>query len=196
MQFKSVQMKIAMIAGLCLLSAVAVLVAYGLFSAKNTQNMVSTQVSGLLEETNMQGLQNLAGQEAGKIQEQFDLALNAARTMANAFEVSKQQAENGRAGLDVGRDQLNAILLNVLKRNKGFNGTYSCWEPNAIDGRDADFRVDRDGNNPETGRFTPYWTRDENGNIAVQHLVEYDTYDKHPNGVLKGGWYITPPRKA
>jgi methyl-accepting chemotaxis protein len=195
MQFKSVQMKIAMIAGLCLLSAVAVLVAYGLFSAKTTQNMVSTQVSGLLEETNMQGLQNLAGEQAGKIQEQFDLALNAARTMANAFEVSKQQAENGKAGLDIGRDQLNAILLNVLKRNKGFNGTYSCWEPNAIDGRDADFRVDRDGNNPETGRFTPYWTRDENGNIAVQHLVEYDTYDKHPNGVLKGGWYITPREK-
>jgi len=82
MQFKSVQMKIAMIAGLCLLSAVAVLVAYGLFSAKTTQNMVSTQVSGLLEETNMQGLQNLAGEQAGKIQEQFDLALNAARTMA------------------------------------------------------------------------------------------------------------------
>ena len=43
-----------------------------------------------------------------------------------------------------------------------------------------------------TGRFTPYWTRDDKGNIAIQPLVEYDTYDKHPNGVLKGGWYITP----
>jgi len=189
MQFKSVQLKIATIAGLCLLSAVVVLVVYGLFSAKNTQNMVSTQVSGLLKETNMQGLQNLAGEQAGQIQEQFDLALNAARTMANTFEVAKEQGSS----LHIGRDQLNAVLLNVLKRNKGFNGTYSCWEPNAIDGRDADFRVDKDGNNAVTGRFTPYWTRDDKGNIAVQPLVEYDTYDKHPNGVLKGGWYITPP---
>lgn len=43
-----------------------------------------------------------------------------------------------------------------------------------------------------TGRFTPYWTRSADGKIAVQPLVEYDTNDKHPNGVLKGGWYIGP----
>ena len=58
--------------------------------------------------------------------------------------------------------------------------------------RDAQFRVDREGNNAVTGRFTPYWTRDENGHIAVQPLVEYDSSERHPNGVLKGGWYITP----
>ncbi|MDY0262341.1 methyl-accepting chemotaxis protein [Syntrophotalea acetylenica] len=191
MQFKSVQLKIAMIAGLCLLSAVVVLVVYGLFAARNTQNMVSTQVSSLLKETSMQNMQNLAGEQAGEIRGQLELALDAARTMANTFEVSKQ----GSGNLQIGRDQLNAVLLHVLKANKGFNGTYSCWEPNAIDGRDGDFRVDRDGNNPVTGRFTPYWTRDDKGNIAVQPLVEYDTYDKHPNGVLKGGWYIIPREK-
>ncbi|OHB25530.1 MAG: chemotaxis protein [Desulfuromonadaceae bacterium GWC2_58_13] len=192
MHFKSVQMKIAVIAGLCLLSAVSVLVVYGLYSAKNTQDMVSAQVSTLQKETTMQGLENLAGEQAGKVQEQFDLALDAARTMANTFEVGKQQPSDGKESLKIGRDQVNAVLLNVLKRNQGFNGTYSCWEPNAIDGRDVDFRADGDGNNAETGRFTPYWTRDESGKIAVQPLVEYDTDAKHPNGVLKGGWYITP----
>ena len=161
MQFKSVQTKIAVIAGLCLLSAVTVLVIYGLFSARNTQNIVSEQVATLQKETTMDGLKSLAGEQAGKIQEQFDLALDAARTMANTFEVSKQQPLDGKETLQIGRDQVNAVLLNVLKRNKGFNGTYSCWEPNAIDGRDEDFRVNRDGNNLQTGRFTPYWTRDE-----------------------------------
>ena len=192
MQFKSVQTKIAVIAGLCLFSAVTVLVIYSLFSAGNTQNIVSEQVATLQKETTMESLKNLAGEQAGKIQEQFDLALDAARTMANTFEVSKQQPLDGKEALQIGRDQVNAVLLNVLKRNKGFNGTYSCWEPDAIDGRDEDFRVNRDGNNLQTGRFTPYWTRDDGGKIAVQPLVEYDTNAKHPNGVLKGGWYITP----
>ncbi|WP_230370354.1 hypothetical protein [Paludibacterium denitrificans] len=45
------------------------------------------------------------------------------------------------------------------------------------------------GNNPQTGRFTPYWTRSESGAIAVQPLVEYDSDALHPNGVPKGGWY-------
>lgn len=192
MIFKSIQTKIVLIAGLCLVSAVILLVGYGLFSSKSTQDVVSTEVSSLLTEINMERLQNLAGEQSGNIQSELELALDAARTMANAFEVSKQKPKADKASLDIGRDQLNAVLLNVLKRNKSFNGTYSCWEPNAIDGFDDNFRVDRDGNNPATGRFTPYWTRDDKGKIAVQPLVEYDTYDKHPNGVLKGGWYITP----
>ncbi|MBE0496441.1 MAG: methyl-accepting chemotaxis protein [Campylobacterales bacterium] len=192
MLFKSIQTKIVLIAGLCLISAVILLVGYGLFSSKSTQDVVSSEVSSLLTELNMERLQNLAGEQSGNIQSELELALNAARTMANTFEVSKLKPKEGEEALDIGRDQLNAVLLNVLKRNKSFNGTYSCWEPNAIDGFDDNFRVDRDGNNPTTGRFTPYWTRDGQGNIAVQPLVEYDTYDKHPNGVLKGGWYITP----
>jgi methyl-accepting chemotaxis protein len=195
MQLKSVQLKIALVAGFCLLGAVAALVVYGLFSARNTQTLVDKQVTALAEQTSAESLQNLAGKQAGIVQAELDLALDAARNMAHMFEVSKQQAAEGRAGLEIGRDQLNAVLLNVLKKNKGFNGTYSCWEPNAIDGHDADFHVDRDGNNAVTGRFTPYWTRDHKGHIAVQPLVEYDTYDKHPNGVLKGGWYITPREK-
>ncbi|WP_041963490.1 cache domain-containing protein [Sulfurospirillum cavolei] len=192
MLFKSIQTKIVLIAGLCLVSAVILLVGYGLFSSTRTQDRVSAEVSSLLTELNMERLQNLAGEQSGTIQAELELALNAARTMANTFEVSKLKPKDGKEALDIGRGQLNAVLLNVLKSNKSFNGTYSCWEPNAIDGADENFRVNKDGNNPTTGRFTPYWTRDDKGNIAVQPLVEYDTYDKHPNGVLKGGWYITP----
>jgi methyl-accepting chemotaxis protein len=191
MKFKSIQMKIAAIAGLCLLLTAGSLVAYSLISAGNTQDFSLSRVSELQEKSALDGLRTLAGEQAGAVQAEFDVALDAARTMAHTFEVSKQK-NNGRAPLVLGRDQINAILLNVLEKNPGFNGTYSCWEPNALDGRDDEFRTGKDGNNALTGRFTPYWNRDANGNIAVQPLVEYDTLDKHPNGVLKGGWYIGP----
>ncbi|MFM2479695.1 HAMP domain-containing protein [Celerinatantimonas sp. MCCC 1A17872] len=48
------------------------------------------------------------------------------------------------------------------------------------------------GNNPQTGRFTPYWTRDHQGHIGVQSLVDYDSTERLSNGVMKGGWYIKP----
>lgn len=155
MIFKSIQTKIVLIARLCLISAVILLVGYGLYSSKSTQDVVSSEVSSLLTELNMERLQNLAGEQSGTIQAELALALDAARTMANTFEVSKFKPKDGKGALDIGRDQLNAILLNVLKRNTSFNGTYSCWEPNAIDGADENFRVNKDGNNPTTGRFTP-----------------------------------------
>jgi methyl-accepting chemotaxis protein len=166
-----------------------VLVGYSLYTARTNQQHVNDRVSKLLETRSLDGLKNLASNYAGKIRAEFDVALDAARTMANIFTLSKEK-ENG--GLLLGRDQINAILLKVLNDNPNFNGTYSCWEPNALDGRDGEFRTGQDGNNKLTGRFTPYWNRDEQGKIAVQPLVEYDTRDRHPNGVLKGGWYINP----
>ncbi len=189
MQFKSVRTKISAIAGLCLIFSSAILVGYGLYSARSTQKVVNERVSELIEARSLDGLKNLAGNYAEKISVDFVVALDAARTMADTFMVAKSE-DNG--GLQLGRDQINAILLKVLKDNPNFNGTYSCWEPDALDGQDAMFKTGNDGNNAQTGRFTPYWNRDENGRIAVQPLVEYDTMDRHPNGVLKGGWYIGP----
>jgi methyl-accepting chemotaxis protein len=195
MKLKSIQLKITLIAGACLLVTAGALVAYSLISAANTQQMTTERVSAVQQKSALDQLKNLAGAQAGKVQAKFDIALDAARTMAHTFEVGKKPGPNGKPVLQIGRDQLNAILLNVLEKNPEFNGTYSCWEPNALDGRDAQFATGKDGNNSVTGRFTPYWNRDSNGNVAVQPLVEYDTYDKHPNGVLKGGWYITPREK-
>ena len=189
MKFISVRTKIASIAGICLLISSAILVGSSVYSARENQQLVNTRVSKLIESRSLDGLKNLAGNYAGKIQAEFDVALDAARTMADMFMLSK---DTDNSGLVLGRDQINGILLKVLKNNPNFNGAYSCWEPDALDGRDTEFTTGQDGNNKVTGRFTPYWNRDENGNIAVQPLVEYDTMDRHPNGVLKGGWYIGP----
>jgi len=189
MQLTSVRTKIAGLAGACLIVSSAVLVGYSLYTARSSQKHVNERVSKLLETRSLDGLKSLASDYAGKIRAEFDVAMDSARTMADVFSLAKQR---DNSGLEVGRDQVNAILLKVLHDNPNFNGTYSCWEPDAIDGRDSDFRTGRDGNNKFTGRFTPYWNRDDKGNIAVQPLVEYDTRDRHPNGVLKGGWYINP----
>ena len=191
MRTRSIQGKIALTGGICLLATTGVLIGYGIYSASSTRDMVSTRVNEQVQKDTLNGLQNLAGRYAGEIRAQFDVALDSARTMAQTFSVAKMKGE-ASGGLELGRDQVNAILLNVLKGNPDFNGTYSCWEPDAIDGFDAAFADGRNGNNAQTGRFTPYWTRGQDGRIAVQPLVEYDTRDTHPNGVLKGGWYIGP----
>lgn len=189
MNFKTVRIKISGIAGVCLILSTLLLVGYGIFSSKSTQKQVNERVSELLETRSLEGMKSLAGDYAGKIGAEFVVALEAARTMATTFQTAKI---GGNVNFELGRSQINAILLNVLKENPNLNGTYSCWEPDAVDGNDSLFQTGEDGNNASTGRFTPYWNRDERGNIAVQPLVEYDTMDRHPNGVLKGGWYIVP----
>ena len=188
MKFKSLQARICVTAGVCLFVSSISLIVYGLFSARANEQYVATEVSALVEKSTIREIQNLAESRANAIQAKLQNALDAARTMANAFAASKA----AQSPLALGREQINSVLLSVLKDNPDFNGTYSCWEPNALDGQDPAFRNAEDGNNPLTGRFTPYWTRSADGHVAVQPLVEYDSPDRHPNGVPKGGWYSGP----
>ncbi|WLH11908.1 methyl-accepting chemotaxis protein [Pseudomonas hefeiensis] len=188
MKFKSLQARICVTAGVCLFVSSVSLVVYGLFTARVNEQYVASEVSALVEQSTIREIQNLAESRANAIQAKLQNALDAARTMANTFASSKVS----QSPLALGREQINTVLLSVLKDNPDFNGTYSCWEPDALDGQDLVFRNVQDGSNPLTGRFTPYWTRSAGGHVAVQPLVEYDSPDRHPNGVPKGGWYSGP----
>jgi len=192
MRLRSIQLKIALIGAACLLSTAGVLVAFSVYSFSSAQSLVFNRVSSQVQDSTLENLTNLGGRYAGKVQQKFDQAFDAARTMADTFIVAMENRDMGDEGLNLGRRQANDILLRVLKSNEEFNGTYSCWEPDALDGEDDYSRSLGAGTNIVTGRFTPYWTRTGDGRINVQALVEYDSADTHPNGVPKGGWYLGP----
>ncbi|MBB6254407.1 methyl-accepting chemotaxis protein [Nitrospirillum iridis] len=168
------------------------MVGYGLIASGNTKDFVSEHVGQLTDTKTRESLQTLAATQAGIIRSTLDSAFDSARNMARSFEVlAGAQDKTGTAAAQR-RAQFNALLLGVLKDNPRFNGTYSAWEPDALDGQDAVFKDRHDMGSDATGRFLPYWTRDAAGHIALQPLVEYDSHALHPNGVMKGGWYIGP----
>jgi len=188
---RSVQTKIAVMAGACIVIAVAILVSYSTFAAFRTHGYVNDRVSDMVQQQVKQNLQNRANAEARFIKSELDMAFDAARTTANSFE---QMASSGPAGTGAGarRAQFNAVLRNVLEHNTSFNGTYSAWEPGGLDGADGQYQNAATMGSDATGRFLPYWTRAANGKIAIQPLVEYDSAARHPNGLVKGAWYINP----
>ena len=192
MQIKLIQSKISILSGFCLAGTVAVLVGFGVLSTRSSNEFVTGNVERILESKTTESLQNLAATQAGLLRSEFDTALNAARTMAASFSSLADGGAGGHVPSDQRRDAFNGVLLSVLQRNPLFNGTYSAWEPDALDGRDGEFRNRRESGTDATGRFIPYWNRDQNGRIAMQPLVEYDSRERHPNGVMKGGWYIGP----
>ncbi|WP_440951700.1 sensor histidine kinase [Methanococcoides sp. FTZ1] len=70
------------------------------------------------------------------------------------------------------RDEVNAMLKGILLENPQLVGVYVGYEPNAFDGKDAEF-TGKEGHD-ETGRFVPYWNT-INGPISVEPLVDYET---------------------
>lgn len=69
------------------------------------------------------------------------------------------------------RDTFNEIHKNMLVAAPSLLGVWSGWEPEAFDGKDAQF-VNTKGHDA-TGRYVPYWYRGKNG-IALDPLVDYD----------------------
>ncbi len=192
MKVKSIKIKIALIAGLCLFVTAASLVAFSLVTANRNQEFTIDRVFKQQETIATTGLAVAAGEQAGRLENRFEEALGAARMVAHIFELTKQNSMKGGAGLVLDRQGANAILYNVLDKNPQIHGAFSCWEPGALDGRDGEYRTGLDGNNKETGRFSPYWSRSSEGSIAVQPLIGYEKIIEHESGALLGNWYWGP----
>ncbi|MDQ0319347.1 methyl-accepting chemotaxis protein/methyl-accepting chemotaxis protein-1 (serine sensor receptor) [Pararhizobium capsulatum DSM 1112] len=69
------------------------------------------------------------------------------------------------------RRSADAMMMKALEDNPFALGVWSGWEPNAFDGKDADFAGKP--NHDATGRYIPYWVR-SGGKIIVTPLVDYD----------------------
>ncbi len=98
------------------------------------------------------------------VQAKLEVALDAARTMAHTFEGMKK-GETPR------RSMMDDIQKQILERNPGFLAVWTCWEPNALDGKDTEF-ADAKGHD-KSGRYVPYWNRGA-GRIDVEPLLAYD----------------------
>ncbi|MCX7730453.1 MAG: methyl-accepting chemotaxis protein, partial [Candidatus Caldatribacterium sp.] len=74
--------------------------------------------------------------------------------------------------LETRRTVLLEMFRRVLEGNESFLGVWACFEPNALDGRDAEFRGTE--GHDDTGRFIPYLYR-EGGDIHLEPLHDYET---------------------
>ena len=190
MKFKSLKTKIVLMTGVCLVLTVLTLLGNQIISQKSTQKTVNTRVDGLIEKQTKEILLNIAESKAGYIKSKLEINLDAARTIADSFKSIRNNDLLYRT-MDL-RKIFNDILVTVINNNPDFLGTYSAWEPNALDGKDRAYVNDTEGGHDNTGRFIPYWNRGIDGRIARQALVGYEDSSLHPNGIRKGGWYLNP----
>jgi methyl-accepting chemotaxis protein len=103
---------------------------------------------------------------AGEVSAFIERSFQIPRTMAAHLVGLK------RRGTPLDREEVSAMIRETLAVEQEVLALYTCWEPNAFDGRDAQFAgaIGHDA----TGRFLPYWNRGS-GKLIVEPLVDYDT---------------------
>lgn len=112
----------------------------------------------------LQEAEQMAHRYASAIQSRLDDAMTTTRLTAETFEGMKATWVDDR-GL------LNGILSQILTANTNLLAVWSCWEPDALDGKDKSF-VGKSGYD-KTGRFIPLWYRGDSG-VQLEKLTGYE----------------------
>ncbi|MGK5068772.1 methyl-accepting chemotaxis protein [Janthinobacterium sp. RT4P48] len=121
-----------------------------------------------------------AREVAGALQARIASNLSSVSSLAGAMRGTKG------ANLPMQREQINELTKATLSSSEDLLGSAVTWEPNALDGKDAEF-ANQKPNYDASGRFMPYWTRGAGGKLQVEPIV----FDPKPGA---NDWYDVPKR--
>ena len=186
----SIQSKIAIFSIFCIALTVVSLVVTSLFFSRDTNEYAGKTATDIIDRQIKARLLNEAGLQAGVINSRLSVGIQTARNMATTFSELASATEGLPA--EIRREKFNGILRHTVEQSSTINGTYSAWEPNALDGNDVAYQNRTDIGSDDTGRFLPYWTKDASGKAVVQALVEYEETSMASYGLQKGAWYLDP----
>ncbi len=152
--------------------AVAVLVIIGALAGY----FISIQTRDALQ--NAKGaIQNKAEVLGQSIMADMEVAMDTSRSLS--LILGDQNANSN----SLNRQDVILMLRKVLDNSPSFFGISTGWEANKFDGLDKDF--ENVSPSDSTGRFIPYWYRDDQGKPALTYLVDYET-----PGI--GDYYLLP----
>jgi methyl-accepting chemotaxis protein len=127
-----------------------------------------TSARSLQVEAAYENVMNLTGQYSTVMQGRYENYLTVAKTLAEIM--------NAYESVPVGerRSRYNGIILGIMESNPNFMGMFSVWQPDVLEGRDANY-AGLPGTDA-SGRYMPWYSR--NSGILAQHsLAEYQLYD-------------------
>ncbi|ROM18927.1 chemotaxis protein [Pseudomonas protegens] len=191
MKFKSIQFSVAALAGAIVLSVVAALVLYALFSGARTQQMVQDRTQAQFEQVIEQRLSGLAQTQVSQIQRELEAPLLIAGGLVRVNALMGTQDPQGHAGLSLSREQLIALIKENVTQNPKILGAYIGWEPGAIDHDDAAYvGTSVVGIDAANGRFLPWWFRNEDGSLGLDKLADVNDRTLLSTGVRASEYYL------
>jgi len=128
---------------------------------------------------------NITSVTAGEIRAFLEIALDEIRALG--FVISDLDTVVEPANR---RQMLNYILRSFIEESR-FIGIWAVYEPNALDGMDAQ-NINGPGSD-ETGRFVSYWTKDKNGRVDLNPLTNYANANYYLDTIRTGKECIIDP---
>jgi len=157
MKFHSLRAKISFFSSLSLVILGAVIIGYSTFYVKDivTRNAKCQ-------------FRNIAYNVAGNVLSKLNEKLTSLQSLALILKKVKDPIQP----LNIEREQVDILLQSFLNQDRNTVGVYTCWLPNAFDGKDKFY--ENEPGHGKTGRFSPYWYRNKHGIVDVEFFKHED----------------------
>ncbi|KAF1067164.1 MAG: Methyl-accepting chemotaxis protein McpU [Pseudomonas citronellolis] len=190
----SIQWKITLLAGLCLLGVVSLLVGLSVYRMYHSTELVKQSSSHMLDEAAQARLRSRGDAQALHIQRFFMDTFQYSKGFARQMLFLKALAEKHALDAHDLREDLTHQVRNALEGNPELLGLYVAFEPNALDAKDSLFDGQAALGSNDKGRFAIYWTQATPGKLESESISESELADTSPgpSGSAYNAWYTCP----
>jgi methyl-accepting chemotaxis protein len=189
----SIQVKVSLLAGLCLLGVVVVLISSSLYRMHRSELLIKQSSADMLQRAASLNMRAEGAKQALTIQKYLLSAYQEGLGFSRQVLTHVQQAKQLQASTTQVRRNLHGYVGNELLANPQIQGLYVVFEPEQLDGDDGSFVSNEALGSNETGRFTVYWSlqgQEAKGDIIHEKVMMDESI--MPDGKAYNDWYICP----
>lgn len=178
----SIQQRFAIWAGACLFIVVICSAMIGIWQFTQAKDELSQQSEVVIKQQVEEFLTVISSDLSLSMSSNLERGLHKAQTLASTMSaLLHHDIEDKRTiALD--------ILEQVLRDNPDFLGTFVNFEPNTFSR--FDFEYTNAIGSDETGRFIPYLTMQDNGEVLIENLEGFLDQTLDDNGIRVGEYYL------
>ena len=190
----SIQWKITLLAGLCLLGIVTLLVGLSLYRMEQSSHLVKASSMQMLDEAAQARIEAQGEVQALGIRRQFMDAYQYGHGFSRQVLFLREQAEKRFLDAFDTREDLTRQVRAALQANPDLLGLSLVFESNALDGKDELFAGQAELGSNDKGRFALYWSQPTPGQLTSMSLPESDMSDTRisPSGEKANAWFTCP----
>lgn len=190
----SIQWRITLLSGLCLLAVVGALTGASLYQNQQGATLLKQQSSQLLGRSALEGLQAQGLAHGQRVERFFSETAIYGEGFAQQVLQLRAQAWSGRLTPGQLRRDLIAATRQALQNREKVLGFYVVLLPDALVGEDVGFTGQRDLAGNEKGRFALYWSQSQPGHLVQEVLSEaqISANTAPPGSEPANAWYVCP----
>ncbi|CAM2827462.1 methyl-accepting chemotaxis protein [Moritella viscosa] len=187
----SVQWKITLLSGCCILLVAISLISFTLLSSTSNQKIIQVQSSQSVGEKSEQLLMSEANTQASIVQKYLDEATYRAEMLAESIAFLQFNAEENFTSSDELRNSVSELLKRSVQNFDNMHAAFTTVLPDMLDGEDANYTNADYVSSNDQGRFSAYWYKNNQNKptLTIKSEQQINNTTQAISGQANNFWY-------